>query len=116
VKKADRKTNKKSRKKPNWRALISRKRSKSWSKKMLAGKKKFASKPTALRKVRITKELSQMDAARLAGMSFTSFGDVERGTRKIRQTQAARISKALKVPLKRLFKLKGEKLYARAGA
>ena len=57
----------------------------------------------AVRRLRLTRQLSQEELAELAGIHRTYIGDVERGTRNISLINMGRIAQALGVPLSRLI-------------
>ena len=57
----------------------------------------------AVRRLRLTRQLSQEELAELAEIHRTYIGDVERGTRNISLINMGRIAQALGVPLSRLI-------------
>ena len=57
----------------------------------------------AVRRLRLTRQLSQEELAELAETHRTYIGDVERGTRNISLINMGRIAQALGVPLSRLI-------------
>jgi len=100
--------------KEHWNAKISRNRPKEWSQKMVQTRKKLALAPQGLRKLREEKGLSQIAFADQLGLSYTTYGDIERGARRLNRASAMLILKELGIGEKRLqhfFKMDGKRKY-----
>jgi transcriptional regulator with XRE-family HTH domain len=90
------------------------KRSEKWRKSLAKGRHEAQIAPSVLRLVRLKKNVNQSVLAKKSGLSQGTFCGIERGKRPLSIVTATAISKQLKVPTSKLFKLvpKTKKLVA----
>lgn len=87
----------------HWNHKITANRSPEWRERMIEGKQRYATHPSKLRLTRIAAKKSQDDIAKAAGLSLTTYGDIERGKRSLRKETAELIAGLLTKSREALF-------------
>lgn len=95
----------------SWNKDIAASRGTEWKKKLSEGKLDSQLHPTALKIVRVSKGMSQEDAARKFKLSISTYGGIERGLRSANKAVAEVIAKSFNKQTKNLFELKSENKY-----
>lgn len=96
-----------------WNKEVAAKRGKDWTKKMVEGKLAHQLKPSALRLARLKASLNQEEVAKKNDLSSSTYGEVERGKRRVRPELADRIAKSVGKKTLDLFEKKGLKYVAK---
>jgi DNA-binding XRE family transcriptional regulator len=84
---------------------VAKSRGEEWKRKLVRGKHDARFNPTALRELRIQKNVSQVELAKEIGVGLSSYGSIERAKRPISVSRATLIAKKLDISLKKLFKI-----------
>ncbi len=78
-------------------------RGKEWREKLVRGKLDATLHPTHLKLKRVQKPLSQDFVATSVGLSLSTYGAIERGTRPVTKETAEKLSKLIGSPITTLF-------------
>lgn len=89
--------------KNHWNHKITANRNPTWRTRMIEGKQRYAEHPSKLRLVRIVAGKSQDDIAKAAGLSLTTYGDIERGKRSVRKETGELIAEIMGKSRESLF-------------
>lgn len=97
--------------KMDWNSKIVKSRGDSWKRKLSEGRLDAEMNPTKLKVARVSKGMSQEEAAKRFKLSNSTYGGIERGLRLLSKARAEVISKNFGKPMKALFDLKTDAKY-----
>lgn len=93
--------------------LVSSLRGNSWKENLVKGRLEAQFYPSLIKLKRVEKLISQAYIAEMLGISISSFGGIERGTRPAKPELAEKISMILEDTPSNLFTKKSRKLFAK---
>lgn len=96
----------------HWNKKVARNRGEAWRKNLVSGRFKILNNPTTIRIKRMKKGLTQGAIASSLGLTYTTYGAIETGTRPVKQERAIAIAKQLKISLDKAFRQDGDKFVA----
>lgn len=83
---------------------VTKARGETWTLNLIKGRLDAMLKPTALRVLRVRKNISQGIVANRIGVTLSTYGGIERGLRPVKEEKAKVISNFFKEPMSSLFK------------
>jgi DNA-binding XRE family transcriptional regulator len=97
--------------KPHHNKKVAKNRGDKWKKSVATGKLYTAMNPTPLRQVRVKAGWSQQKLSDKLGLSLSTYGDIERGKRRMREPVMKKIVKLLNIRSSKIFALGSHNKY-----
>lgn len=96
----------------HWNQKVSQNRGDKWKKNLIVGRLNAQKNPTNIRLARVKQGKTQGEMAKLLGVTYSTYGAIESGTRLVRDDRAERIATILSLsPSKAFQKAKLEGRY-----
>lgn len=87
----------------HWNQKVSQNRGEKWKKSLIVGRLNAQKNPTNIRLARVKLGKTQGEMANLIGVTYSTYGAIESGSRLVRDDRATKIAEILKLSTTRAF-------------